>query len=397
MAVGIEKRELRSFEMRKQKHKQRIVIIAIVIVLIACAIGTFVIYQILNKKYTSYQVIHTIDRTDSSSAKYLSYGSGVLRYSRDGAMAMDGAGNLLWNGTYEMNDPIIDICEKYVAVSDRGYETVQLYNGEGGATTIKVNNPIIKTEVANQGVVAVLMDGKDVNHIEFYSAEGEYLAGIRTVAADDGYPIDMSLSDDGKKLVTSYISINNGTIQNKVAFYNFGEVGKNYIGNVVGGYSYKNTLIPNVQFVNNNTVCAFGDNKFAIYSMKEIPELKCEVNLQSKVKSVFHNEKYIGFVLENKKGDNKYRILTYDFEGKVKLDKTTNTDYVNISLSGDELILYSNTEWTIWRMNGEEKLKYTFGSNISYILPVDNLEKYIVIDDLKMKEVKLIEKKQVKE
>ncbi len=389
----MEKRELRSFEIRKRKYKRRILILSILLILLAITIAAIFIYRLMNRNYIAFQVVNTTERNDSNSARYLSYGSGVLRYSRDGAMAMDGAGTLLWNGTYEMNDPIVDVCDKYVSVSDRGYETVQIFNGEGGMATVNVHNPIIKTEIANQGVVAVLMDGTDMNLIELYSADGDFLAEIKTVTAQDGYPIDMTLSDDGRKMVTSYVSVNNGKIQNKVTFFNFGEVGQNFESRVVAYEDYKQTLVPNVQFINKDTVCVFGDNKFDIYNMKEIPELVSGVSLPSEVKSLFYSSSYIGFVLKNEKGEKQDRILVYDLLGNVKLDKAMDIENARSTLSEDELIMYNDTEWEIWRLNGRVKLRYTFESNISYVLPVNNLDLYVVVDDHSMNEVKLLEKK----
>lgn len=392
MATGLERQELRSYEIRKRKHKQRVWTIVIMAILIILAGAAFFIYQLLHKNYTSYQVLHTTKRNDSSNSKYLSYGTGIVRYSRDGAMAMDGSGNLLWNGSYEMNDPMIDICGKYVAVSDRGHETIQVYNGEGGVSTIHVLNPILKAEVANQGVVAVLMDGIGENYINLYSLEGEALVEIGTTASDDGVPVDMTLSDDGKKLVTSYVSIQNGTMQNKVTFYNFDEVGQNHNWRMVGSFDYEQSLVPKVEFIDSDTVCVFADNKFSIYAMEEVPKLTCEVTLPSEIISIFYNDKNVGFALKNKDGNDQCRILVYDLKGKVQLDKNLNLEHADIAISGDELIILSGTEWKIWRLNGNVKLNYTFDGNVSYIFPVNNLDRYLVIDNQNLSEVALIEK-----
>ncbi len=392
MAIELEKRELRSYEIRKRKRKQLVTILSVVIIIAAVGFITFIVNLILHKNYTSFQVLHSTERNDSDSAQYERYGTDVIRYSRDGAMAMDGAGNLLWNGTFEMKDPIVDVCDKYAAVSDRGYKTVQVFNGNGGMTTINVLNPIIKTEIANQGVVAVLMDGDGVNYIEIYSEDGESLVDTRTVNKKDGFPVDFSLSNDGRKVVTSYISINDGNMQSKITFYNFGEVGKNYVNRVVGGFDYGQTIIPNIEFINNNTVCAFGDDRFSIYSMEQTPKAVYEETFKVEIKSVFHSEKYVGFVLDNVEGDDKYRIRLYDLKGKTILNKTMNYDYDNIFLSGEEIILYSNLEWIILRSDGKEKFHYTFEKEISYIMPVNNMDRYIIIDNLNMEEVKLTDK-----
>lgn len=194
MAIELERRELRSYELRKKKHKQKIMLIVAIGLTIAVIIGTFTIQQILNKNYTNYEVVHTTVRQDSSSAMYESYKSGVVRYSRDGIMAMDGAGNMIWNGTFEMKNPVMDICEQYVAIADRGYKMLQIYSGKGQVSTINVLNNIMEVEVANNGVVAVLMEGDETNHIEMYKEDGTQLVEKRTTNVKDGFPVDISLS-----------------------------------------------------------------------------------------------------------------------------------------------------------------------------------------------------------
>lgn len=391
MAIELERRELRSIELRKKKMKQRITILIFLGSLIGIIIGTFIIKQILDRDYVSFQVLHTTKRKDSSQAQYVGYRGGVIRYSRDGAMAMDSTGNMIWNGAYEMTNPIIDITDQYAVIADRGYKTIEIFNGKSKLPTLNMLSPIMKVEVANQGVVAVLMDDSDTNRIELYSEEGTHLAGIRTINQKDGYPVDISLSNDGRKLVTSYISFNKGVVQNKVTFYNFGSVGKNYIDKLVGYFDFENTIVPSIEFVNNDTVVAFGDNRFSIFSVKEVPSLKFEKSFESEIKSICYNETYVGVVLNNFEGEYNNQVIIYDLDGNLLMDKKTNFVYNRIVLSGDELIMSSDTECLIFKVNGEKKFEYKFDRNINYLFSVNNEDKYILIDDINMEEIQLIE------
>lgn len=42
----------------------------------------------------------------------------------------------------------------------------------------------------------------------------------------DGYPIDISISSDAKKLIASFIKVSGDEIKTNVVFYNFSDVGK---------------------------------------------------------------------------------------------------------------------------------------------------------------------------
>lgn len=392
MAIELEKRELRSYELRKKKHKQQMTLIVAIGLTIAVILGTFLIKQILDKNYTAYEVVNTTKREDSSSAKYKSYKNGVVRYSRDGIMAMDSAGKMLWNGTFEMKNPIVDICEDYVVIADRGSKLLQIYSGKGQPQNIPVLNNIIEVKIANQGVVAVLMEGNGSNIIEMYSEEGKWLAELRTTNVKNGFPVDMDISEDGRTLVTSYMFLNNGIVQNKVTFYFFGPVGKTYEDQVVGTYDYGQTIIPKVEFVTNDTAVAFGDRKISVYTFNNVPKLLYEKEFESEIRSIIYNEKYIGVVLSNNEGEDKNQFIIYDLKGNVVLDQKNNYDYKTISLSGEDIIMYTETGCIILTVNGREKFNYTFDKNIYYVLPVNNSDRYILIDDVNMEEVKLTEK-----
>lgn len=391
MAIEFNKRHLRSYEIEMHKKKNIKVFIAVLLILLGIIIAVIALKFVLQKNYSSYQVINTTEREDSTSAKYISYQGGVLRYSRDGAMAMDAAGNMLWNGTYQMKDPIVDISGKFVAIADRGFKTVEVFNGEGGMNTVEVLKPIIDVKIANQGVIAVLMEGKETNYIYLYDKEGVKLVDKRTVASKDGFPIDIALSEDGRKMVTSYVAINSGEVQSKLTFYNFGNVGKNYEDKTTGAFDFGKTIIANLEFLDNDTVCAFGDDKFSIYSMKEIPKLVYEEKIASEIRSILFNDQYIGFVLHSSEGEQQYKVLLYDLKGKKVLDKNMNFNYENIYLSGNHIIMHTNLEWVIWKTDGEEMLRYTFDKNVSYILPSTSERKFIIINDLKMEEIQLEE------
>jgi len=164
-----------------------------------------------------------------------------------------------------MKDPQVSVNGGYVSVSDRGSKQLNIYGPKGLESSNEMNYPIIKSVIASQGVTAVLLSGTGENHINYYVKEGgKEIVNRRTTEKEDGFPVDISISKDGTKLVTSYVFFSKGELSNKITFFNFGGVGDSYIYKVVGADDYGTTLIPDVEFVNNNTVCAFGDDKFTI-------------------------------------------------------------------------------------------------------------------------------------
>jgi hypothetical protein len=246
-------------------------------------------------------------------------------------------------------------------------------------------------EVASQGVVAALMEEGETNYISLYDVDGTVLSDKITNVNNEGYPIDITLSNDGEKLVISYFAVTKGKLISTVAFFNFGEVGQNYTDRFVGGYEFEEAIIPRVSFLNNDTICVFKDNGFLLYKMAEIPNMIHEESLpDSKIKSVLYNSKYAGVVLEASDSTPK-KLLLYDLEGKKLLEKSLDFDYEKIFLADEEIIMYDNVSCTILKTNGKIKFRYTFDGNIGAFYPINNLDRYFLVNESNIAEITLKE------
>ena len=108
----------------------------------------------------------------------------------------------------------------------------------------------MKATVSAQGVAAVILEDPTASYIYFYRKDGTeiqlYMKGI--LGGEIGYPLDISLSPDGTMLMGSYVYVEGGVLRNRVAFYNFSEVGKNALNRFVGGFHemYEGSLVPEV-------------------------------------------------------------------------------------------------------------------------------------------------------
>ena len=173
MAVVLEKNDSQYFENRKRRTKRIIRTVVISLILIATIALLFIIYQLNNLNYSDYTVTESVERTDSSYSQYNNYNGGILRYSKDGAMFTNMQGESKWNSTYDMNAPVANICKDYVVISDVGDKKLEVFNSSGHVTSLEVLYPIMKAEVANQGVTAILMDGGDVNYLQIFSPTGQ--------------------------------------------------------------------------------------------------------------------------------------------------------------------------------------------------------------------------------
>ena len=390
MAKDNEGQSVRDYGERKRRIRRRrnlIIGIAIIALLVG---GSVYLYKLYNKNYNSFEVLKTMENKVESGAQYLRYGSGVLKYSKDGATVIDKEGKLKWNGSYEMKQPMADVSGDYVVIADQGGTSIQIFDGKGIVGRISTVYDIIKVEVAQQGVVYALQEADDTNYIFLYDKDGTVLGEKVTSMSEDGYPIDISISDDGLKLITSYLTVNTGELTGIASFYNFGEVGQNWIDNLVGGFKFEGIVAPRVFFNNNDTACVFKENGLMLIEYSEMPRVIKEISFENEIKSILHNEKYVGVIIDA--GETGHReLVVYNLKGDKILDKKLDFDYREIRLEGEEIIMNDNVSCIVMKMNGTVKFSHTFGSDIVALYPINDLDQYYYVSDKEIAQIRLVE------
>lgn len=385
---------MQSYEARKRRARRLMITVALLVGAAAAVLGVLYLYGRENRVYNSYETVTSRDKT-SGSEEYTRYGNGVLRVNRDGAEALDGDGTMLWNVSYTMTDPIYAVCEDAAAVADRAGRSLYIMDGTGSSNPVNTTHQIYEIDVANQGVTAALMVDGVNTYINLYSISGTNLLEINTNAGDDGFPVDLALSNDGTKLVTSYVMMRDGEMTTQITCYNFGEVGQNYTDNIVALYYYERQFCPKVEFLTNTVFCVFLDNGVEVYRMQETPGDPIFTKaFEQEIQSIFYNESYIGFVLSNEEGSDRYRMEVYDLSGNMVLIETMNDNYKDIMVSDDEVIYYDDLNVVITKLNGIEKFRYKFSTNIDFFLPGGNSQRYLMATDSEIITIKLTQKKE---
>lgn len=372
--------------LKHRNYKTTLIIVALIAAVIV-GFGIKIYYD--NKQYKDIKSKTIIDIDTKSSIKYAKFADYLIKFSSDGAAYFDEDGEI-WNQSYDMKEPMMDVCGSYAVVAEQKSNQIFIFDELGAAGQMTSSYPIVKVEVAGQGVVAALEEDKDANYIEVKDKDGNMLITGKTVLNGNGYPIDFSLSEDGTKMVVSYICIAGNQTETKVLFYNFSEVGKNEVDRMVGGFNhYKGTLVPMVEFINNDTAVAFGDSIFTIYSMKQKPEIVHEEKFTNEVKKVCYSEEHIGIVYYNSSNSEPFELVIYDLKGKKVGSYTYTKQYSKVKFVGDDVVLYNDFECEVISILGKNKFEYSFDEQIVDIMPTKKRYTYLFIGNDKIQEIKL--------
>lgn len=374
----------------KSGHRRRRGILIVLILLLFVVIALVVIRIITC--YSDFEVQNSWARQDSAESKYISFKNNLLKYSSDGVFYTKYDGTLIWNYTYDMISPVIDSCQDYAVIYDKNGNVVELFSSTGHINTIKTTAPVVCAQIASKGTVAILLEEKGTTYIQMYDSGGTNLAAGEMHPINGNYPIAIALSDDATRLLLSSINITGGVVSSVLTFYDFTDAGKQEQDNIIATYTYEDLLIPEVDYVKGGRALAIGDNKILIFNNNSTATLSKEIDLSESMKSVFHNDSYIGYVSEvtNEDGELVNQLSVYNWYGFRCTSAEIDVSYSVIELlSNNEVLFNDSGDIAIYNLHGFKKFSYSFEGNVYKIIPGTNSRRYIVVEENKTEEIHL--------
>lgn len=368
-----------TYKEKIRKHKLTLVYRILLIVLIVGAVGALVLVQYIRHVYTSYETVSSINIQEIRGTTHLPFAGNILTYSKDGVHYSDGKGDVKWNLSYEMQNPMVEICQDIVAIADYNGRTIYVSNTSGALGEIQTNMPIRNLCVSATGLVVAVLEDTDITWIYLYDSQGNVIATSKTTMQDYGYPVALNVSPNGVLMMVSFLYADTGSIKTSIAFFNFDEVGKSQLDNLVSGYNYKDSVIPYVQFMDNNTSFAVGDDRIIFYQGANKPEFVADNLFDRQVQGVYYNENYAGLVFLNDTGDSRYQFVIYDKSGNKTASFDFDMEYTDIFFDKDTFVIYNETECMIHTIKGREKYTGMFEKPVQLMVPTSKAYRYSIV------------------
>lgn len=362
----------RKYSVRKRKRRITLIAIGVSLAAVILLVGGWLYFYL--RTFSSYTVTETQEITNSDErTTYLKAKKGYIKCDSHGITCFDRKG-ILWAETYEMTQPLIDVCGAYIVVADLKGSDIYVYDENGLVNRMSVSHPILEIEISAQGVVAAATNDGASNYVELLDRNGTELISAKSVFSTSGYLMDIALSEDGGSLAAAFIYVSEGTLESKVVFYDFtGE------GEIAGGFNqYKDIVITNVEFMNGSTVCAVGDNAVSIYKVKPTPAIVYEnLNLGWEIQSAFFDKNRLGLIVEDDSSEYGYQIKVFNPSGRLIADQGFDFAYNHAAFAGNNVLLYSVNDCEIYSFSGRQRFSYTFDERIEYLLPCGNGREFI--------------------
>lgn len=356
---------------RKLMQHRRAMFLRVMLVFVVLGILAGVVYvQYKNHVYTAYEylAVKNINRVVNSQSVQL--GDSILTYSNDGAHCTDMNGVEVWNQTFQMQSPIVQISGDMAAIGDYNGRELYVYNTKGKICQINMTMPIKNIAVASSGRTAVeVINGKET-WIYVYEPDGTPYFEKRTTMGQSGYPAAFSFSPNGELLAMSCVFVDAGMVKSQVAFYNMGPVGENKANSEVNAYTYQDVIIPYIRFMSDSMAVAVGDDRMVFYSGDQIPTFLASHMFDDEVQGVYQQGNHLGVLFRSDLLEKRNKMAVYDDSAEKVGTYYFNTAFHDIMFTTGYFAAYGDSECTIMTYDNVEKFDGSFDRTVDLMLPV---------------------------
>lgn len=376
------------YEARLARHKRKNIRKTFLIIGVIIFVIAIILLYFEKRSYRNYKILQTSEQEDVVSTQYVEMDGKILRYSPEGASLINSKMESVWSETYEMQNPIADVCGQSAVIADQDGTLIEIYNTNGHTGSISTSYAIVKVRVTAGGLVAAILDAGDDTWINFYASDGSLIAENQTKVDDPGYPLDVAVSKDGVIMMVTYQFVEGSDTTSYVAFYNFGDVGQNEDDRIVSGYTYEGVVIPQIQYLDSSRSVALRDDGFTLYKGKQIPKENKTIEVDKEIVSTFFDEDLIGLVFKNGNKDELYTMEVYSTNGNLKFKKSFNIPYTTIKMSGGNILMYNSSQICVMNSRGVEKYSGTVDGTIKDFFKI-GWNRYLLVLDSGVNVIKL--------
>ena len=368
-----------AFEQKIKSHRRGRILKSLFFT-VAIILSVWSLYYLWdNSSYSYYSEVSSYPRFSSSNSICVNHNGRVLTYSKDGINSMDAKGVVIWNETYEMQNPLVEVNKNAVAVGDYGGHVIYVLNEKGKVGEIDTNLPIRDFCISENGIVAAILEDQKATKLNLYDSKGKILVESESYMNQNGYPVAVALSENAEVMEVSYLQVDSSKVTSHVAFYNFSEVGQNKVDRLVSGRAYEETVIPYVGFFEDGGSFAVGSGRIIFYEGEEKPIDLAIKMLTEEIQAVYRGDNHVILVYVDTTGAALYRIDMYDKKGNLVLSETVDIQIHDILIQDKNIVIYNDTECIMYGISGKEKFRGSFGKSVSLLIPSNRVNRFLMI------------------
>lgn len=288
----------------------------------------------------------------------------IYECNKNGLIKKSIDGETVWTKAYYMDAPLMEYSGQYIAVADITGKSVYVFDTKGFIREIKESYPIINIDINKEGFLTTIQEKEKQNIMKYYNKDGIRVVESATRFYEDGYPIDVATSYDVTKMVTGYLNVSNNRLQTRLSFFGFEDQYDQKDQNLLGGKTYENTLLSEIQWIDETRVIAVMDNNISIFNCDFEPNLIKEIQVDSELKFVVAtNEEiivYYGKAMEQSNLDQSNKLIVYSHDGEELIRHSFEEKVQLITANKDNYYVVTDTQIIKYEGTGREWFASTY-------------------------------------
>ena len=350
-------REARSatYRRRESEHRSDLLRLRLISVAVAAAFFLAAMFYMHNYRYTTYSVDSEMILASVSTAKIFPFRDGTVVVGTDSISYVKN-NTVVWDNAVRVQDPVFRAEGEYFFLFPSGGYTSYICNESGIFSTIKVSRPIRSADISQAGVVALATESDDSSYITYYDRFGTHVdVGVKTTLDVSGYPMHLSISPDGQKLLVLYYSVANGIGESRAVFYDFqnGSADRSYVIQAFEDFYESDTFLVRCEFTDNRHATVIGDNAFLFLTQNGKEVTRTTVRIEDDVRSaVFSGQELL--VVAGKDGVS--TLTTYDNTGREIHAFECPSEFDLIASNGRYVAFLSGADLSFYNASG--RLRY---------------------------------------
>ena len=340
---------MRERERKRDRLRSFLVVLAILSVMVSAAL-----LYLNNYHFTTYSVDGELSLGAVGTSKLYRFANGNVVLGNDTVLYIEDL-DIVWSSLVNLEHPLFASEGAYFALADRGGYQLYICDQSGLLSSVRVSRKIRCIDISAAGVVAVSTESSDSSYVSYFDRFGTKISvEVKTVLDVSGYPVSLTVSPDGQKLLTVYYCVQNGIGESRLAVYDFknGKQDKSYVTASYEDFYNSDTYLVDCRFFDDRHAVAVGDNELVFLDIQKASVERTTVELKEKTRSVLFTEKHVLLISES---DGRTVCRVYDGNGKVESEFLCPSSY-ELIIADERFVLFKDKEeLRLYNVSGVER------------------------------------------
>lgn len=330
--------------------------------------------------------INQIKYDASAKADFYTYNNKIYYCTKDGMQLLSDDGNIVWSDTYTVSEPYMVNDGEITAVCEPRGRNIYVYNLKGRMYTIESKGSISFISVNTKGYLCSVSSFDEYYELNVYNNSGERVF-FGNFQMEDGFPVASDISDDGKILAVSFVTIDEINLKTKVLFYYIGEKEneESDSDSMFASFVLDNSVGAMICFMKDGSVIVVSDSKISCIDFSDGYTERWSKELNNELSAIaFPEKKYVAIAfgkkfINAKNPEEENIVKWFGLTGKEEANFKSNKTVTGLYPYEKATIIAADRSFNAVKNNGSLIWSYNTIQDVKKILFIDEYQDILFV------------------